>query len=75
MNNWTELLITYDELEAQIIKNILEAEDIQVVINSLKIRPYPVSIGKIGEVKVLIRDKDLEKAKEIIKIMQDKSLH
>ena len=71
MDSWVELLVTYDDVEAQIVKNILEAEDIQVVINSLKIRPYPVSIGRIGEVRLLVRDKDLEKARSVIKIMKD----
>jgi len=70
MENWVELIVTYDEIEIQIIKNILEAEGIQVVVNSLKVRPYPVSIGKIGEVRLLVKDDDLEKAKNVIKIMK-----
>lgn len=71
MNDWVELLITYDEIEAQIIKNILEAENIQVVMNSMKIRPYPVSIGRIGEVRLLVRAKDIEKARDVIKAMKE----
>lgn len=71
MGEWVELLVTYDEIEAQIVKNILEAENIQVVMNSLKIRPYPVSIGRIGEVRLLVRKEDLEKAKEVLKTMED----
>jgi hypothetical protein len=70
MDEWVELLVTYDETEAQIIKNILEAEGIQVVVNSLKIRPYPVSVGKIGEVKLMVRQESLERAGEILKIMK-----
>jgi len=63
MDEWVELLVTYDEIEAQIVKNILEAEGIQVVLNSLKIRPYPVSIGKIGEDRLLVKKENLEKAR------------
>lgn len=73
MDEWVELFVTYDEIEAQIVKNILEAEDIQVVLNSLKVRPYPVSIGKIGEVKLLVKKENLENAKNIIKIMKNVS--
>lgn len=73
MDEWVELFVTYDEIEAQIVKNILEAEDIQVVLNSLKVRPYPVSIGKIGEVKLLVKKESLENAKDIIKIMKNVS--
>jgi hypothetical protein len=72
MDDWVELLVTYDETEVQIVKNILEAEGIQVVVNSLKVRPYPVSVGKIGEVRLLVRKESLDKAKEILKIMEGK---
>jgi hypothetical protein len=72
MDDWVELLVTYDETEVQIVKNILEAEGIQVVVNSLKVRPYPVSIGKIGEVRLLVKKESLDNAKEILKIMEGK---
>ena len=71
MEEWVELLITYDETEAQIIKNILDSENIPVVIDSAKIRPYPVNIGKIGEIKILIKEEDIGRAKEVLKIMKD----
>ncbi len=72
MDEWVEVLFTYDEVEAQIVKSVLETEDIDVVVNSLKIRPYPVSIGRIGEVRLLVRSKDLERAKNVLRIMKDK---
>jgi hypothetical protein len=62
-NEWTELLITDNEIEAEMIKDLLESGGIPVVIRSSKVRPYPVSIGKMGEVKVLVRKTDLEAAK------------
>ena len=61
-NEWTELLITNNEIEAEMIKDLLESGGIQVVIRSSKVRPYPVSIGKMGEVKVLVKKTDLEAA-------------
>lgn len=73
MDEWVELLVTYDEVEAQIIKNILDSENIPVVIDSAKIRPYPVNIGRTGEVKILVRKEDVEKANEVLKIMKDLS--
>ncbi len=73
MNNWVEFLVTYDETEADIIKNILEAEGIEVVKSSLKVRPYPVGIGRMGEVRLLVRQESLEKAKEVLKVMQEGS--
>jgi RNA-binding protein YlmH len=73
MDEWVELIVTYDEVEAEIIKDILEAEEIPVVIDSSKIRPYPVNIGKIGEVKVMVKKIDLKRAEEAIRIMREGS--
>jgi len=64
---WVELLVTSDELEAEMIKDLLESGGIPVVIRSAKVRPYPVSIGKMSEVKLLVRRTDLEAAKAALK--------
>ncbi len=66
-SEWTELLITSDELEAEMIKDLLESGGIPVVIRSAKVRPYPVSIGKMGEIKLLVRTVDREAAEAVIK--------
>ena len=67
MNDWVELLLTYEETEAHIVKDILESENIQVNIDSLKITPYPVSIGRIGEVRVMVHKDDEERARQLLK--------
>jgi len=66
-DKWVELLVTYDSLEAEMIKDLLESGEIPVVIRSAKVSPYPVNVGKIGEVKVFVREEDLEKAEEVLK--------
>ena len=63
---WVELLITYDPVEAEIIKDLLESGDIPVVLRSSKVTPYPVNVGKIGEVKVYVRKEDKETAEQVI---------
>lgn len=73
MSDWVEFLVTYDETEAQIVKDILDAEDIPVVMNSLKVRPYPVNIGRMGEVRLLVREEDVKKAASILEIMKNTS--
>lgn len=67
-DEWIEVLITYDPIEAEIIKDLLESGGIPVVIRSAKVTPYPVNIGKIGEVKLLVRSQDKEAAEELIKV-------
>jgi len=67
MSEWTEILFTYDEVEAHIVKDVLESENIQVKIDSLKITPYPVSIGRMGEVRVMVKSEDMELARKVLK--------
>jgi hypothetical protein len=70
MKDWDEILFTYDEMEAQIVKTLLETEGIEVSMDSSKMRPFPVSVGRMGEIKLLVRNVDLERAMEIIKTMK-----
>jgi len=63
---WVELLVTYDPIEAEIIKDLLESGGIPIVLRSSKVTPYPVNVGKIGEVKVYVRKEDKETAEQVI---------
>ncbi len=63
---WTEVLVTYDPIEAEIIKDLLESGGIPVVLRSSKVTPYPVNIGKIGEIRILVRKEDKETAEKVI---------
>ena len=63
---WVEVLVTYDPIEAEIVKDLLESGGIPVVLRSSKVTPYPVNIGKIGEIKVLVRKEDEHAAEEVI---------
>ena len=63
---WVEVLVTYDPVEAEIIKDLLESGDIPVVLKSSKVSPYPVSVGKMGEIKILVREEDKEEAEKVI---------
>ena len=65
--DWVQILVTYDTLEAEIIKDLLESGGIPVVLRSSKVSPYPVNIGKIGEIKVLVRKEDKETAEDVMK--------
>jgi len=63
---WVEVFVTYDNLEAEIIKDLLESGGVQVVLRSSKVTPYPVNIGRMGEIKVLVKKRDEETAKGVI---------
>jgi len=64
--DWIELLITDDPLEAEMIKDLLESGGIPVVLRSSKVTPYPVNVGRMGEIKILVRRENRETAQEVI---------
>ena len=68
---WVEVFVTYDPVEADIIKDLLESGGIAVVLRSSKVGPYPVNIGKMGEVKILVKAEDKESAEKIIRGEED----
>ncbi len=63
---WVEILVTYDYIEAEIIKELLESGGIPVVLRSSKVTPFPVNVGKIGEIKVLVKNGDKQMAEKVI---------
>ncbi|WP_333654895.1 putative signal transducing protein [Dissulfurispira sp.] len=65
-DEWVVVFVTYDPIEAEIIKDLLESGGIPVVLRSSKVSPYPVNISKMGEIKVLVREEDKETAEKVI---------
>jgi hypothetical protein len=70
-DEWVVVFVTYDPIEAEIIKDLLESGGIPVVLRSSKVSPYPVNIGKMGEIKVLVREEDKETAEKVIEGRND----
>lgn len=68
---WVEVFVTVDPLEAEMIKDLLESGDIPVAVRSSKVSPYPVNIGKIGEIKILVRQSDRDLALQVIESTGD----
>jgi len=69
---WVEVFVTYDPVEAEIIKDLLESGGITVVLRSSKVSPYPVNIGKMGEIKILVKKEDKETAEKVVSGEDDK---
>jgi len=65
-NDWVEVFVTYDSIEAEMIKDLLESGGIPVILRSSKVAPYPVNIGRMGEIKILVREEDKDTAKKVI---------
>lgn len=69
---WVKVLFTYDEIEAEIIKDVLEAEDIEVTVRSQRISPFPVNICEMGEIRLMVKDEDLNRARKVLKMSDNK---
>jgi len=65
-NDWVEVFVTYDSIEAEMIKGLLESGGIPVILRSSKVAPYPVNIGRMGEIRILVREEDKDTAKKVI---------
>lgn len=70
-DRWIEIFITYDTIEAQIIKDLLESGGIPVVLRSSKVTPYPVNVGKMGEIKLFVQKDDEASARMLIEQSTD----
>lgn len=67
---WVEIFTTTSEIEAEIVKDLLESGGIRVKIKSAKVTPYPVSVGKMGEIKILVDKVYKGIARKVIKDYQ-----
>ena len=68
---WVEFIFTYDEIEAEIVQDILEAEGIEVSVRSRKVSQFPVNLCSMGEIRIFVREHDLKKARNVLKIMRE----
>ncbi len=64
---WVDVLVTCDPVEAEMVKDLLESGGIPVVLRSSKVSPFPVNIGKIGEIRILVPQADKALAGKVIK--------
>ncbi len=62
-----DVLVTSDPVEAEMIKDLLESGGIPVALRSSKVSPFPVNIGKIGEIRLMVPQADKALAEKVIK--------
>ncbi len=63
---WLDIYTTYDESEAAIIQGFLENEGIPCRVESSRVSQIPVSVGKIGEIRIFVHPEDFDKAAKIM---------
>ena len=65
--NFKEIYISYNELEAERIKTLLEENWIDCIVRSMKISPYPINIGNFSEHRIAVDEEKLPEAVELIR--------
>jgi len=64
--NWVEVLKTDDESEATIVQGLLETQGVECRVESYRVSQFPVAVGKLGQITVMVQDSDYENAKNLI---------
>ena len=66
-NKWELVITVSGELQADLIRNLLEAQDIEVFLNQEGAgRAYGLTVGPMGEVQVLVPKDQSEAARQIV---------
>jgi hypothetical protein len=63
-----EIYLSYDMIESDLIKGLLEAHGISCVIRDMTITPYPINIGLFGEKRIAVEE---ERVGEAVKLIRD----
>lgn len=67
-NQYVDFISVQGEMEAQVIRGVLESEGIRVSLNAhISQGVYPLTVDGLGKVDILVHSDDVEKAKEVIK--------
>ncbi|MEE8423580.1 MAG: DUF2007 domain-containing protein [Thermodesulfobacteriota bacterium] len=62
-----EIYLSYDMLEADLIKGLLEAHGIFCAVRDMTITPYPINIGLFGEKRIAVEEERVEEAVNLIR--------
>lgn len=65
--NFKEIYFSYNDIEADLIKGLLEEHDIYCVVRDMKISPYPLSLGEFSERRIAVEEDKIEEAKTLIR--------
>jgi hypothetical protein len=67
--NWELLDVIYGDLQSELLRGLLEAQDIPVILSQEGAghNVYPVLVGPLARVEILVPVSDLSQAKEVLK--------
>lgn len=70
-----EVTVTHNEVEANIIKSLLEGSGIDcVLVTQVPHGVYPVNVDGLGEIRIKVLDSEVEAAKAVIQDYENTAL-
>lgn len=63
---WTEVALVPDDVEADLIRGFLESEGIEAQIDNRKFHMEPVNFGDLTGIRVLTRPEDSDRARGLL---------
>ncbi|MBA3969077.1 MAG: DUF2007 domain-containing protein [Gemmatimonadetes bacterium] len=67
IEGWTEVYAPGDEVEAQLLEGALRAEGIDAQVYSQQDHVYPVHVGELGRIRLLVPNDKVERALQIVR--------
>jgi hypothetical protein len=73
--NWVTLITVHGELNAELLRGLLEAQEIPVQLSQEGVaRVYGIAIGPLGEVDLLVPEYKLTEAQEVLQAYESGEL-
>ena len=64
--DFPEIYISYDRLEANLIRDLLRTSSIECLVRDMQVAPYPTLVGRSAEKRVAVQSDKVESAKKLI---------
>jgi hypothetical protein len=68
---WIEIASAGSEDEANLLKGFLDNEGIPAQIENVKFHMEPVNLGKMGEIRIYVREEDEQRALDLLRQRED----
>jgi hypothetical protein len=66
-DSWVVAAEVFGELEAEILRGLLEAQEVPVILNQEGAgRAYGINVGPLGMVQILVPESALENARQVL---------
>ncbi len=70
--NTVKIFTANDEIEAQLIKNMLESNGIScILVRQVPSSVYPFTVDGLAEVRILVKEEDASFAKKLLEIKEE----